>query len=125
MLKTSKKRYHVLFVSCTSSPLDCICRSTLPLLGGLLASFEDAGDSRGDSSSIRSIDRLALTVFTWRGGRLGLGSVVSYRGVSFDTRHAGVESDCLWAIEGSRRAAQESKTGRELSTYTKMHGDER
>lgn len=71
----------------------------LPLLGGLLSSFDDSGDSNGDSSSIKSIDRLALTVFTCSGGRLGLASVVSYRGVSFDTRYAGVESDSLQAIE--------------------------
>lgn len=111
ILKVSKKRYHVLFVSCTPSPLDSICRNMLPLLGGLLSLFDDAGESNGDSSFIKSIDRLGLTVLIWRGGRLGLASVVSYLGCSFDTRYAGVESDSLRAIEGEQRAAQGTKCG--------------
>ena len=106
MLKVSKKRYHVLFVSCPSPALDSIFLNMLPLLGGLLWSLEEAGDSRGDSSSIKSIDRLALTVLTWSGGRLGLASVVSYRGLSFDTRNGGVESDSLRAIGRTKSDAK-------------------
>lgn len=125
ILKVSNTRYQVLFVFCSPSPLDSVCRNMLPLLGGLLSSFEDSGESNGDSSSIKSIDRLDLTVLTWRGGRLGLASVVSYLKFSFDTRYAGVESDSLRAIEGEQRAVQGINPDVCSPPYSKMRGYER